>query len=98
LGGAIRWHGHPVLGFADVDPGGMGVVQREWERAHRGLRDRWWGRTGLREGIFIGGHGSLQPCKERRQERRGGRREEATCRLPNGIRPRPVASDVVATS
>jgi hypothetical protein len=28
----------------------------------------------------------------------GGRREEATCRLPNGIRPRPVTSDVIATS
>jgi hypothetical protein len=28
----------------------------------------------------------------------GGRKEETICSLPNGIRPRPVASDVVATS
>src|SRR6266446_4771990 len=31
-------------------------------------------------------------------EHHGGRRDEATCSLPNGIRPKPVASDVVATS
>ena len=29
LGSAIWWHGHPVLGFADIDPRGMGMV--EWE-------------------------------------------------------------------
>jgi len=29
FGGAIRWHSHPVLGFADIDPRRMGVG--EWE-------------------------------------------------------------------
>jgi hypothetical protein len=52
-----------VLGFADVDARGMGIVELEWEREHGGLRDRWWRRTGRRESIFVGCHGRLQTCK-----------------------------------
>ena len=100
LGGALWWHGHPVLGFAAIDPRRMGVG--EWECAGRpeprGLREGRDRGTRLRERIFRGGHGRLHTCKERRQERRGGRRDAATGSLPNGIRPRPVASEVVATS
>ena len=40
LGGAIRGHGHPVLGFADVDAGGVRIEDL------LGARARWrlWGR------------------------------------------------------
>ena len=40
LRGAIRWHGHPVLGFADVDAGGVGVEDLEWASTRWRLRGR----------------------------------------------------------
>ncbi len=40
LRGAIRWDGPPVLGFADVDAGGVGVEDLEWASTRWRLRGR----------------------------------------------------------
>ena len=38
LGDAIWWHGDPVLGFADVDPCGVGIENLEWSSERWRLR------------------------------------------------------------
>jgi hypothetical protein len=74
LGGAIRGHGHPVLGVAAIDPRRMGVGELEGggRPEHRGLRDGRGGGTRRRECVFRGCHGSLHTWKSRMEERRGG--------------------------
>jgi hypothetical protein len=49
-----------VLGFADVDAGGVGVEDLEWASECWRLRGRrsWW--TRVKKKVFVGCHGNLQ--------------------------------------
>lgn len=58
---ATRGHGHPVLGFAEVDAGGMGVAGLECVGEHgqrREQRGRWT--RGFKARVFRGCHSGLQ--------------------------------------
>ena len=60
LGVATWRYGDPVLGFADVDAGGVGVADLECFGEQRRLRERRGRGTRFRESVFMGCHSSLQ--------------------------------------
>jgi len=96
LGDTLWWHGHPVLGFAEVHAGGVGVEDLEWASARWRLRRRHWGRGAGKESVW--GVIATSGNREERQDSRGGGRDGTTCRLPHGIRTGPVTRDAVADS
>jgi hypothetical protein len=59
LGDALWWHGHPVLGFAEVHAGGVGGEDLEWASARWRLRRRHWGPRG-RARVCGGCHSHLR--------------------------------------